>query len=95
MDRPFWRWFTSYSTELHGKLDREEYEAALTPVSEKLLEVFPFLEESPNIALGKNDAGYVLELQDMYAVAIMEAYEKLLLNCPEEIKSQWQFAVVH
>lgn len=91
----FWHWFTSYSTELHGKLDREEYEAALTPVSEKLLEVFPFLEESPNIALGKNDAGYVLELQDMYAVAIMEAYEKLLLSCPEEIKSQWQFAVVH
>ena len=58
----FWHWFTSYSTELHGKLDREEYEAALTPVSEKLLEVFPFLKESPNIALGKNVPERVAEI---------------------------------
>lgn len=91
----FWTWFAGYSPRLKQLLEQEEYETALEPVGSHLLETFPFLEEIPDVALGKNAAGYVLELQDLYAVGIADAYEKLLKNCPEEIREAWQFAVVH
>ena len=91
----FWSWFGGYAGELAAKLEKEDYENALMPVAEKLLETFPFLEEKPNVALGKNEQGWVLQLQDLYAVAVMDAYEKLLAACPEEIRAQWQFDVVH
>ena len=64
-------------------------------MAKKLLETFPFLEEIPNVALGKNDKGFVVELKDYYAVAIVAAYEKLLAICPEEILSRWQFVIAH
>ncbi len=91
----FWAWFGSYAEELEDKLSKEDYENALTPVAEKLLEAFPFLEEVPNVALGKNDEGWGIRLQDLYIVAVMDAYEKLLAACPEEIRAQWQFDVAH
>lgn len=91
----FWKWFAEYESTLQNKLERQEYEAAITPVAEHLLDAFPFLEEQPYISLGQNEAGYVLELKDMYAVAVMDAYDKLLQACPEAIQSRWQFVVVH
>ena len=91
----FWVWFADYSEELEERLDREQYEEAMTPVTGKLLETFPFLEEEPIVALGQNDKGYVLELHDMYFVAIMDAFDKLLAACPESIRDKWQFVVVH
>ena len=65
------------------------------PIAKELLTTFPFLEEIPNVGLGKNAAGYVLELKDYYAVGIVDAYEKLLALCPTEIKERWQFVVAH
>lgn len=91
----FWAWFGDYADNLKGLLETENYEKALTPVGKKLLETFPFLEEIPNVALGKNDQGWVIRLQDLYAVAVMDAYEKLLAACPEAIGAEWQFDVVH
>lgn len=91
----FWAWFESYEATLKQKLDRQDYEAALSPVGDRLLAAFPFLEEVPNITLGQNEQGYVLQLSDLYAVAVTDAYEKLLLQMPEELKARWQFAVVH
>ena len=91
----FWQWFAGYQAEMKGLLDREKYDEGLTPLAEQLLIAFPFLEEVPNVGLGKNDQGYVVELKDYYAVAIVAAYEKLLEACPEEIKASWQFAVAH
>ncbi len=91
----FWDWFADYSSELQAKLEQEKYEEGLTPVAECLLDAFPFLEESPNVALGKNEKGWVIRLQDLYAVAVMDAYEKLLAACPEEIRAIWTFDVAH
>lgn len=91
----FWRWFSGYSDELYAKIEREEYEEAFELVANQLLNTFPFLEEPPYVALGQNEAGYVVELKDMYAVGVIEAYDKLLQACPENVKSRWQFAVVH
>jgi len=91
----FWDWFIPYSDTMKAMLDRQEYEEAIAPVAQKLLETFPFLEEVPYVALGQNDAGYVLELKDMYAVGVMDAYDRLLKACPEEVTSRWQFSVVH
>lgn len=91
----FWKWFAVYSDELCKKLGNEEFEEGLTPVSEALLTTFPFMEEPPYIALGKNEKGYVIELRDMYMVAVMDAYEKLMNCCPKTVKEQWQFAVLH
>ena len=91
----FWVWFGDYEDTLSGLLSQEDYEKALTPVAEKLLETFHFLEEIPNVALGKNEQGWVIRLQDLYAVAIMDAYEKLMAACPEGIQSRWQFDVAH
>ena len=91
----FWDWFGDYEDTLKGLLSQEDYEEALTPVGEKLLETFPFLEEIPNVALGKNEQGWVIRLQDLYAVAVMDAYKKLLEACPEWIKAAWQFDVAH
>lgn len=91
----FWQWFAGYEDEMKGLLDREKYEEGLTPVAKQLLAAFPFLEEVPNVGLGKNDKGYVVELKDYYAVGIVSAYEKLLAACPEDIKTRWQFAIAH
>ena len=91
----FWQWFAGYEGEMKTLLDREKYDDGLTPVAKQLLAAFPFLEEIPNVGLGKNDKGYVVELKDYYAVAIAAAYEKLLECCPEDIKERWQFAIAH
>ena len=91
----FWQWFASYEAELKGLLDGEKYDEGLTPVAKELLNAFPFLENIPNVGLGKNDKGYVLELKDYYAVGVVNAYEKLIEACPEEIKTRWQFAIAH
>jgi len=91
----FWVWFGDYAHTLAGLLEQEAYEKALTPVGGKLLEIFPFLEEIPNVSLGKNEQGWVIRLTDLYAVAVMDAYEKLLCACPEEIRAAWQFDVAH
>ena len=91
----FWGWFAETSDDLKAKLDREEYDSVISLVANKLLETFPFLEEPPYVALGRNDAGYVLEWKDLYAVGIMDAYQKLLDACPEDISARWQFSVIH
>jgi len=91
----FWDWFRGYSPELIGRLDKEEYESALTPIGETLLAHFPFLEEPLVPGVGRNEKGYVLELRDCYAVAVVALFETLLAACPEEITETWQFAVVH
>lgn len=91
----FWSWFAGYSETLSGLLEKEQFEQALSPVAEHLLATFPFLEETPNVALGKNDQGFVIRLQDLFAVAVMDAYEKLMAACPEEIRAQWQFDIAH
>ena len=91
----FWNWFAGYENELKTLLDGEKYEEGLTPVAKELLTTFPFLENIPNVGLGKNDKGYVLELKDYYAVGIVDAYEQLIAACSEDIKSRWQFAIAH
>ena len=91
----FWNWFGSYEAELKTLLDGEKYEEGLTPVAKELLVTFPFLENIPNVGLGKNDKGYVLELKDYYAVGIVDAYEQLIAACSEDIQSRWQFAIAH
>ena len=91
----FWQWYAGYENELKTLLDGEKYEEGLTPVAKQLLEAFPFLENIPNVGLGKNDKGYVLELKDYYAIGVVDAYEKLIAACPEDIKTRWQFAIAH
>ena len=91
----FWKWFAGYREQMKKLLDREKYDEGLTPVAKQLLETFPFLEKIPNVGLGKNDKGYVVELKDYYAVAIAAAYEKLVAVCPEEIRDGWQFVITH
>ena len=91
----FWNWFAGYENELKTLLDGEKYEEGLTPVAKELLTTFPFLENIPNVGLGKNDKGYVLELKDYYAVGIVDAYEQLIAACSADIQSRWQFAIAH
>ena len=88
----------TYALEEAGfkmKADKQDYDAVMTAVGEHLLEAFPFLEQRPSTALGKNDRGYVIQLKDMYATGIIDAYGKLLAACPEDIKERWLFDVVH
>ena len=91
----FWQWFAGYEEDMKTLLDKEKYDEGLTPVAKQLLEAFPFLEKIPNVGLGMNKQGYVVELKDYYAVAVAAAYEKLLAACPEEIRECWQFAIAH
>lgn len=91
----FWNWFEGYSPDMRSLLDAQEYEKAMTPVGEQLLHAFPFLEEVPYIAIGKNDRGFVLELHDYFAVGIADAYERLMEACPDSVKEAWQFFIVH
>lgn len=91
----FWNWFVEYCPILEKRLDDQQYEEGMTPISEKLLETFPFMEEPPFVALGKNEKGYVIELRDMYFVAVKDAFDKLLEACPEEVLGQWQFVVLN
>ena len=63
-------------------------------VGEQLLEAFPFLEQRPTVALGKNDKGYVIQLKDMYALGVADAYARLAAACPENIKERWLFDIV-
>ena len=91
----FWAWFARQEADLRCQADKKEYDAVMRAVGEHLLEAFPFLEQRPTVALGKHDAGYVIQLKDMYAVGVAEAYAKLTAACPEEIKGHWLFDVVH
>ena len=91
----FWNWFGEYCPTLEERLDCQQYEEGMTPIAEKLLETFPFMEEPPFVALGKNENGYVIELRDMYFVAVKDAFEKLLEVCPEAVLEQWQFVVLN
>ena len=91
----FWQWFAGYEADMKAALDKEKYDEGLTPVAKQLLQTFPFLEEVPNVGLGKNAKGYVVELKDYYAVAIVAAYEKLIEACPAEIADKWQFVIAH
>lgn len=91
----FWEWFAGYEAEMKKRLDKEKYDDGLTPVARQLLTAFPFLEEIPNVGLGKNARGYVVELKDYYAVGVVAAYEKLLDACPDDVKTRWQFVIAH
>lgn len=91
----FWAWFAGYADELDRQLQREEYEEGLAPVAEKLLEAFPFMEEPPYVALGQNETGWVLELKDLYATGIADAYARLMRSRPAAVPEYWQFAVLH
>ena len=91
----FWVWFRTEETQLKEQLDKQEYDGVMRSVSGKLLETFPFLEEPPYVAIGKNENGYVIQLKDLYADGIIHAYKSLLESCPEEIKAGWLFDVVH
>lgn len=91
----FWAWFCAEETGLKAKLDRQEYDAVIQLMATHLLEAFPFLEEPPYVAIGKNDKGYVIQLKDMYATGVMEAYRRLLDERPETAREQWLFDVVH
>ena len=90
----FWQWFADYEATLQDLLLHEKYEAGVDTVAEQLLQVFPFLEERPYIALGKDDAGFILELHDMYAVAVIHAYKALLEHRPEA-EHLIRFVVTH
>ena len=91
----FWDWFSSTEAELYRKADKQDYETVMRTVGEHLLEAFPFLEQRPTVALGKNNTGYVIQLKDMYATGVMEAYGKLTAACPETVKARWLFDIVH
>lgn len=91
----FWTWFAGCHETLKSKLDAQKYEEVIADVANQLLEAFPFLEKPPYVALGKNQQGYVIQLKDMYATGIMDAYEKLLRFFPEDLKSRWLFDVIH
>lgn len=91
----FWDWFSGTAADLTKKLDGQDYEAVMTAIGEHLLEAFPFLEQRPYVALGKNNTGYVVQLKDMYAVGVAEGYRKLLAACPEDMKIHWLFDVIH
>lgn len=91
----FWAWFRENAADLIKKLDKQEYDAVIAAVGDHLLEAFPFLENRPYVALGKNDHGYVIQLKDRYAPGIIKAYGMLQEACPEEIKGSWLFHIVH
>ena len=90
----FWQWFAGYEATLQDLLLQEKYEAGVGTVAEHLLQAFPFLEERPYIALGKDEAGYILELHDMYAVSVIHAYKALLQSRPEA-EQRIRFVCVH
>jgi len=91
----FWNWFAQNDGGLIQKLDKQEYESVMRSIGEHLLEAFPFLEEPPYNALGKNEKGYVIQLKDMHAVGVGQAYRRLVDACPEEIRNHWLFDIVH
>lgn len=90
----FWSWLRSDTKVLKRKMDRQDYEPVIRQIAQKLLEAFPFLEQPPYVALGKNHRGYVIQLRDQYALAAAHGYEKLMAACPEDIRASWQFDVV-
>jgi len=91
----FWDWFAAEEDGLKTRLDKQEYQAVMSDIGQKLLETFPFLEHCPPVSIGKNDRGYVILLRDLYAAGIAHAYSRLTALCPEEISSRWLFDVVH
>lgn len=91
----FWSWLGRSEDGLKHQLDKQEYEPVMNEVAKQLLEAFPFLEEPPYVALGKNDRGYVIQLKDLYAVGLADAYGKLTAACPEALKEHWLFHIVH
>lgn len=91
----FWNWFSLEEGTLKSQLEKQEYEAVMTTVGDHLLQAFPFLETRPSVTLGKNDRGFVIQLKDLYATGVQDAYRKLISSCPEQIQAGWLFDIVH
>ena len=91
----FWNWFCEEENTLKTQLEKQEYETVMTAVGDHLLEAFPFLEIRPSVTLGKNDRGFVIQLKDLYATGIQDAYRKLISGCPEQLQTDWLFDIVH
>lgn len=91
----FWNWFAAEEEDLKNRLDKQEYDAVMNDIGQQLLLAFPFLEQRPPVAIGKNDHGYVIQLKDRYATGIANAYTQLTASCPEAVKSLWLFDMIH
>jgi tetratricopeptide (TPR) repeat protein len=91
----FWTWFTEEETSLKTRLDKQDYTAVMTDISQQLLITFPFLEQRPPVSIGKNDRGYVIQLKDLFGTGIVAAYSALTAVCPEDIRNRWLFDIVH
>ena len=91
----FWNWFEAAEADLKSRLDKQDYTNVMTAVGDHLLEAFPFLEQRPYTAIGKSEQGYVIQLKDRHATAIIDAYQRLTAACPEDLKGRWFFHVIH
>ena len=91
----FWNWFAGSEADLKSRLDKQEYTDVMNAVGDHLLEAFPFLEQRPYTAIGKCEQGYVIQLTDRHAKAIIAAYQHLTDACPEDLKTRWIFHVIH
>lgn len=91
----FWSRFTAEESELKVRLDKQDYDAVMSDIRKQLLETFPFLAQRIAVSIGRNDRGYVIQLKDLHAAGVADAYSRLLALCPEAIRSRWLFDIVH
>ena len=93
--KEFWEWFEESQARLIQYIKKEQLDLFFQNMQPKLGEVFPFMEIDLELAIEQIESGYQITFADFYMKALMSGYEKLIRECPEEVKKIWTFQVVH
>lgn len=91
----FWQWFLDNDSTMRRHLAAKEYDNVLAMLTEQLSPLFPFSKREPDFGILMEENYVQLELADFFAVSMHSGYEQLISACPEEIKGNWRFVIIH
>ena len=91
----FWLWFAKEQDSLVRYIKKEKYDVFFCEMQAQLEKVFPFVENSLELAVEPKEDYYEITFADFYMKALENGYNVVIEACPEEIKKKWKFEVVH
>lgn len=92
--KAFWQWFLENREEMERRLDSEDYDGLMEPITARLNDLLPFGERELDAQILLEEDCFRLLLPDYYAVGLTRGYEQLLEACPAEKLERWNFEIV-
>lgn len=94
----FWEQFSLDQTEFQEALAGQDAHRISVRIWWLLRQVFPFLKEPSDVPKPQiRQAGrqWRISLADGYTISLEAGYARLLEACPDALKENWQFEIVH